>query len=98
MKNLQNIFKLTDEKIYRTIKYNFAFRSGINESDIIGSGQFPFYIVSAYADKRLNHKSAIQLGADVFFSNFLEELIYYQSHFQKSNISEMKIINVLVFL
>ncbi|MFH4964488.1 acyloxyacyl hydrolase [Gaetbulibacter sp. M235] len=61
------------------IKYNFVFRSGINESDIVGSGQFPFYVVSAYADKRINQKSALQFGTDVFFSNFLKEYIYYRS-------------------
>ncbi|EPR72657.1 hypothetical protein ADIWIN_2270 [Winogradskyella psychrotolerans RS-3] len=70
---------VNDEKFTEKIKYNFAFRSGINESDVIGSGQFPFYVLSAYADKRLSHVSAIQFGADVFFSNFLKELIYYQS-------------------
>ncbi|WP_166963135.1 acyloxyacyl hydrolase [Yeosuana marina] len=61
------------------IKYNFVFRSGVNESDVVGSGQFPFYIVSAYADKRINQKSALQFGTDVFFSNFLKEYIYYRS-------------------
>lgn len=70
---------LSDEKFIERIKYNIAFRSGINQSDIIGSGQYPFYILSAYADKRLGHVSAIQFGVDVFFSNFLKELIYYQS-------------------
>ncbi|WP_299366387.1 acyloxyacyl hydrolase [Winogradskyella sp.] len=70
---------LEDEKFTERIKYNLAFRSGINQSDIIGSGQFPFYILSAYADKRLSHVSAIQFGVDVFFSNFLKELIHYQS-------------------
>jgi len=73
------ISTITKEKYTERIKYNLAFRSGINESDVVGSGQFPFYIISAYADKRLSHKSAIQLGADVFFSKFLEELIYYKS-------------------
>ncbi|WP_178985853.1 acyloxyacyl hydrolase [Winogradskyella helgolandensis] len=70
---------IKDEKFTESVKYNFAFRSGINESDVIGSGQFPFYVLSAYADKRLSHVSAIQFGADVFFSNFLKELIYYSS-------------------
>lgn len=70
---------LDDEKFTEKIRYNFAFRSGINQSDVIGSEQFPFYVLSAYADKRLGHFSAIQFGADVFFSNFLKELIYYQS-------------------
>ncbi|MBT8236514.1 MAG: acyloxyacyl hydrolase [Bacteroidia bacterium] len=66
-------------KIRENIKVNLAFRSGINESDIVNSGQFPFYIFSAYADKRLGRKSAIQLGGEVFFSNFLKELIQFQS-------------------
>ena len=70
---------ITDKKYTQPIKYNLVFRSGINESDVLGSGQFPFYIFSGYADKRINHKSALQLGADVFFSNFLKELIYYNS-------------------
>lgn len=70
----------TEDKVYKEkIKYNLAFRTGINESDVIGVGQFPFYIISAYADKRLNRKSAIHVGTDVFFSKFLEELIYYYS-------------------
>lgn len=73
------ILSTEDKKFTEKIKYNLAFRTGVNESDIIGVGQFPFYIISAYADKRLNRKSAIQVGADVFFSKFLEELIYYYS-------------------
>ncbi|NNL03340.1 MAG: acyloxyacyl hydrolase, partial [Eudoraea sp.] len=67
------------KKITEPIKANLVFRTGINESDVINSGQFPFYIFSAYADKRLSRKSGIQLGAEVFFSNFLKELIRYQS-------------------
>ena len=82
------ITDLQDEKFTEKIKYNIAFRSGINQSDVIGSEQFPFYILSGYADKRLSHVSAIQIGADVFFSNFLKELIYYQSvSFPELNVS-----------
>ena len=66
-------------KITEPVKFNLAFRSGVNESDVVNSGQFPFYIFSAYADKRLSRKSAVHLGADVFFSNFLKELIRFQS-------------------
>ena len=69
---------LTKEKFTQPIKYNLAFRSGVNESDVVDSGQFPFYIISAYADKRLSRKSAVQLGADVFFSKFLKEYIKYR--------------------
>lgn len=68
-----------DEKYTESIKYNMVFRSGINESDIIGSGQFPFYIASIYADKRISRLSALQFGVDAFFSNFLKELIFYRS-------------------
>ena len=67
------------QNIKEPVKYNLAFRSGVNESDVINSGQFPFYIFSAYADKRLSRKSALHLGADLFFSNFLKELIRFQS-------------------
>ncbi|WP_417291301.1 acyloxyacyl hydrolase [Corallibacter sp.] len=67
------------EKFTEPIKFNLVLRGGINESDVIGSGQFPFWVVSAYADKRLGRKSAVQLGVDAFFSEFLKELIYYQS-------------------
>jgi hypothetical protein len=75
-------------KMIEPVKYNLAFRTGINESDNIGAGQFPFYIVSGYADKRLGRKSAIQLGADVFFSNFLKDLIRFQSvSFPENNVA-----------
>ncbi|MEJ1222583.1 acyloxyacyl hydrolase [Sediminicola sp. 1XM1-17] len=67
------------EKVTEPIRYNFAFRTGINESDVVNSGQYPFYILSAYADKRLGRKSALQLGGEVFFSKFLKELIRFQA-------------------
>ncbi|WP_250434912.1 acyloxyacyl hydrolase [Hanstruepera flava] len=82
------IYTISKEKFTQPIKYNLVFRSGINESDVVGSGQYPFYILSAYADKRLSHKSAVQLGVDAFFSMFLKELIYYQSvSFPEENVS-----------
>jgi len=56
-------------------KYNFAFRTGVNEADVTGLGQFPFYTLSAFVDKRINYKSTFQVGVDVFFSTFLKELI-----------------------
>ena len=77
--NPEYVSDLKDEKFTEPIKYNFAFRTGINQSDIIGSGQYPFYIFSAYADKRINHKSALQFGTEIFFSNFLKELIRFES-------------------
>ncbi len=77
------------EQIKEPIKYNIAFRTGLNESDVINSGQFPFYIFSGYADKRLSRRSAVQLGADLFFSNFLKELIRFQAiSFPEMNVDE----------
>jgi len=82
------IDNLTKEKYTEPIKINIVLRGGINESDIIGSGQYPFYVVSAYADKRVSHKSAFQLGTDIFFSEFLKELIHYKSiAFPEENVS-----------
>lgn len=67
------------ERITEPVRYNLVLRTGVNESDVIDSGRYGFWIVSAYADKRLGRKSAIQIGTDVFFSNFLKELIRFQS-------------------
>jgi hypothetical protein len=66
-------------EIREPVRLNLVFRSGINESDVINSGQYPFYIFSAYADKRVGRLSALQLGAEVYFSNFLKELIRFQA-------------------
>ena len=84
----QKTLNTSDRKFTESFKYNFVFRTGVNESDIVDSGQFPFYIISAYADKRINRKSALQFGTDVFFSKFLKELIYYRSiSFPGENVS-----------
>lgn len=85
---IKNIADGEKEQFTQPIKYNFVFRGGVNESDVVGSGRFPFYIVSAYADKRINVKSALQFGTEVFFSNFIKELIYYKSvSFPEENVS-----------
>jgi len=75
----QNTLSTTDRKYTEPIHFNMVFRSGINESDVVGSGQFPLYVFSAYADKRINRKSGLQFGTDIFFSKFLKELIAYKS-------------------
>jgi hypothetical protein len=79
----------TESKAFtENIRYNFTLRSGVNESDVNNSGQYPFYVISAYADKRINRKSALQAGTDVFFSTFLKELIkYYAVAFPLDNVS-----------
>lgn len=77
-KELAYIRNTDREKIMEPVRYNLILRGGLNESDVIDSGQYGFFIFSAYADKRLGRKSAIQLGGDIFFSNFLKELIRFQ--------------------
>ncbi len=61
------------------LHYNVVFRSGANETDFVGLGQRPFYIFSGFVDKKLNHKSTIQLGVDVLFSLFLIDQIRFES-------------------
>ncbi len=61
------------------IKYNIVFRGGVNESDVIGSRQYGYYAVSAYADKRIGRYSAFQLGGDFFWPKYLKEYIAYKS-------------------
>lgn len=79
---------LPETPVKEGVRLNLVFRSGINESDVVGSGQYPFYIFSAYADKRLGQISAVHLGAEVYFSNFLKELIRFQSNsFPELNVS-----------
>ena len=84
----QEYLRKEKSKVNEPIRYNTVFRGGINASDNIGHGQYPFYIFSGYIDKRVGRKSAIQAGADVFFSNFLKELIEFQSiSFPENNIA-----------
>lgn len=59
--------------------WNFVLRTGQNEGDVVGSGQYGFVTPSIYIDKRLGQKSALQGGVDVFFSGFLRELIRFRS-------------------
>ena len=81
--------KAPKEDFREPLRYNLVFRSGLNESDVINSGQFPFYILSAYVDKRFNRKSALHIGTEVFFSNFLKELIRFQAiSFPELSVSE----------
>lgn len=61
------------------IKYNVVLRSGYNESPIIGSGQYPFYHISFFADKRFNRKSALQLGTELFLTESFKDFIKYKS-------------------
>ncbi|PVW17107.1 acyloxyacyl hydrolase [Marixanthomonas spongiae] len=66
-----------DDPVTEPVKFNLALRSGVNESDYVGLGQHPFLVVSAFLDKRVSYKSTFQVGADMFFSEFLKKQIEY---------------------
>ena len=83
---LDSVYKKV--KFTEPIKYNFVLRTGINESQIIRSGQKPFYHIGFYADKRINRKSALQLGTELFLTNSFKSLIQYKSvAYPEENIS-----------
>lgn len=59
----------------QNIRYNLLFRTGVNESHIIGMGQKPFYHLTGIVEKPLNNYGAAQVGVELFLSNSLKELI-----------------------
>ena len=61
------------------IHYNLVMSGGANQSDINNSPRYGFLTLTAFADKRINHKSSFTAGVDAFFANFLKELIRYES-------------------
>ena len=77
------------KKSYREpIHYNFVLRTGVNENPIINSGQYPFYHIEFYVDKRINRKSSLQLGTELFLTKSIQEYIrYYSVAYPEENIS-----------
>lgn len=66
-------------KFTEPIRYNVLVRAGFNESLNVGSGQKPFYHIGFYADKRLNRKSALQFGSELFLTTSIKEYIRFRS-------------------
>lgn len=66
-------------KYSQPVHFNFVARGGINQSDVIGTKQYPYYAFSAYADKRISRKSGFQLGAEFFIPKYEKEYIHYMS-------------------
>ena len=83
--NLSDDFKrlpdtnLVKKSYKEPIHYNFVLRTGINENPVINSGQFPFYHIGFYVDKRINRKSTLQLGTELFLTKSIQEYIHYYS-------------------
>ncbi len=76
------------KKFTEPIKYNIVVRGGVNESEIIGSGVKPFFVASIYADKRLNRKSAIQLGTELYISPILKDFYTLNLTIPHTNLKE----------
>lgn len=68
-----------EEPYSEPIAFNFVVRGGFNSARIIGTGSLPFLTFSAYADKRINRKSTLQAGTELFLSRAMEEYIRYHS-------------------
>lgn len=75
----QYMQRITDSVYAEPVRFNLALRSGVQESRVIGTGQYPFYFISVYADKRLTRSSALQAGADIFISPMYKNEIGYMS-------------------
>ncbi len=78
-KKEENKYLLTvDDSVYKQpIHYNIVFRGGINQSDVIGTNQYPYFALGGYIDKRISRKSAFQAGAEFFWPKYLKEYIRY---------------------
>ena len=75
---IRKVDTTSQQKSYKEpIHYNFVFRTGVNEKPIIRSGQQPFYHIGFYADKRLNRKSTLQLGTELFLTKSMKDYIRY---------------------
>ncbi len=57
-----------DSAFFEPIHLNFTLRTGVHESHIIGSGRYPFYNISVYADKKISPSSGFQVGVDLLLS------------------------------
>jgi len=68
------------QKYSEPIGFNVVLRYGRNESNVRGSGQFPFYTMSFYADKRLSKKSSIHTGTELMLSDFITEYRDFQAN------------------
>ncbi|WP_448607647.1 acyloxyacyl hydrolase [Paenimyroides ceti] len=87
--NFRRSANASPESYDTDMKYSFIFRTGVNESHILGMGQKPFYHLSFLADKRIGRSGSIQLGTELFLSNTLKELIpFIAESFEETGIKK----------
>ena len=61
----------------RPIGYLVSLAGGMHEATKIGAGSYPFFVLSGFLDKKLNHKSIIGLGLEWFYSESLRRDVKY---------------------
>lgn len=66
--SISNIQVAEKPEIDKSIHVNTVFSSGFTETSPSGTGRHPFFNFSIYSDKRLNYKSAINSGFDLFIN------------------------------
>ncbi len=67
------------------IRFNLLFSSGMNDAGVVRESNKPFVVLTAYADKRLNAKSAIQLGVEGFFTTSIRNYIRHEQSLFPNN-------------
>ena len=100
-KESQVYIKTPDNKNYKEpFHFNATLYTGANESDFINTGVKPFVILSFFADKRLNRKTALHFGAELDLHYYLKEYIRFKYIFDgdltKTSFPDWKRISVFV--
>jgi len=84
--------------INKKLKYHLILRGGYNESKIIDSGLYPFFVASFNLSKTVNNYSTLTAGVDYFNSEFLIEYATYSNYENGKNYPENNPHRVGIFI
>lgn len=89
-------FKIKEEEKIEHSNFGgtLSLSGGAHESTKIGAGTFPFFIISGFIDKKLNRKSIIGLGVEMFYSEALRRDIKYDFAFEDRTKPDFKRIGI----
>jgi hypothetical protein len=73
----ENKTNFQETQFSEPIRFNLMMSAGNNDSGVIGMSQYPFLVTTFYADKRINRKSSLQFGAEVFLTKTVRKYIQY---------------------
>ncbi len=83
-RNNEFIYNGTSNPVDKKIHYNLVYRNGFNQN-LSETKHTYLFTISLFADKRLNKKGAIQIGADYFSSDFLKAWLQQYYPHKKPN-------------